>query len=417
MPVFALVDCNNFYVSCERAFNPKLEGKPVAVLSNNDGCFIARSNELKQLNIPMGAPYFKYKEICQRNNTVILSSNYELYGEMSKRVMESLKMLAPEVEVYSIDEAFLKLDSLTHHSLAGFSHDIRNKIKQWLGIPVSIGIGASKTLAKVANAVAKKQEGVFDLRDEKISNEILEKLEIKDIWGIARRLATRLNKMGIYTAKQLRDSNPKQIRQVFGVVGERIVRELKGEACLGIEEYKPKKNIVASRSFGRAVYTLEELEEAVSNYTARACEKLRGQGSRAQKIYVFIRTNPFNDKEKYYEAAKEYRFVIPTCDTRIVINKAKECLKDLYRPGFKYYKAGIMLADIVEKNYNQGSLFKTLDYARSDELMKTIDRLNIDLGKNSLFFASQGIKCSWQMKRSNRSPGYMSKWDEILEVV
>lgn len=416
MSVFALVDCNNFYVSCERVFNPKLENKPVAVLSNNDGCFVARSNECKKL-LPMGAPYFKYKEVCKENNITLLSSNYELYGEVSRRVMDSLKLLAPEVEVYSIDEAFLRLDSLAHQDLINFSRDIRHKIKKWLGIPVSIGIGASKTLAKVANAVAKKQAGVFDIRDEGVSDRVLEKLEVKDVWGIAGRLAARLNKMDIYTAQQLRNSDPKLIRQQFGVVGERIVRELRGEACLGIERYKPKQNIIASRSFGRAVYTLEELEEAVSNYTARACEKLRKQGSRAQKIYVFIRTNFYKDGRKYYEAAREYKFAIPTCDTRVVINKVKKCLKDIYRPSHKYHKAGIMLADIVDQGYKQGNLLEVIDHAQSDKFMKAIDKLNTSMGKDSLFFASQGVGGGWQMKRGNRSPRYITKWNEMLEVV
>lgn len=417
MPIFALIDCNNFFASCERVFNPYLEDKPVAILSNNDGCIIARSNEVKKVGIPMGAPFYKYKEICEKNNVHVFSSNYQLYGDMSDRVMQSLQMLAPELEVYSIDEAFLKLDSLSWMNLEEYGHVVKNKIKMWTGIPISVGIAHTKTLAKVANHVAKKSTGVVDLRDSKLVEEVLSKLEVKEIWGIGRNLSLSLNRLGIYTAKQLRDTDPKLIRKRFGVVVERVVEELKGNSCYDLSTIiPPRKNIISSRSFGKKVESQEELQEAVATYVAIASEKMRRQQSRAQGICVYIMTNRFKVKAQYYAASKIYRFAIPTSDTRLIINKAYQCLQVIYKPGYKYNKAGVMLMDLVDEECKQIDLFEKENYVKSDALMKTIDKANQKLGKGRLFFAAQGIKPVWRMKNNLRSQRYTTNWDELLQV-
>lgn len=253
MSIYALVDCNNFYASCERVFNPQLEKKPVIVLSNNDGCIVARSNEAKALGLPMGAPYFKFEKMCLEKNVFVFSSNYELYGDISNRVMQVLQHFCPEIEIYSIDEAFLQLDKFSIWNLTNLMFEIRKKVKYWTGIPVSIGFGPTKTLAKIANKIAKKQStsGVFDLCDEKIREDILANFLLEDVWGIGNRLSTRLNDLNIYTAKDLRDSNPKRMRKHFGVVIERIVQELRGSPCLTLESAQPRKQICSSRSFGK----------------------------------------------------------------------------------------------------------------------------------------------------------------------
>lgn len=418
MPIFALVDCNNFFASCERVFNPHLDGKPVAILSNNDGCIIARSNEVKKLGIPMGAPFYKYKEMCEQNNVHVFSSNYQLYGDMSDRVMQSLKMLAPEVEIYSVDEAFLRLDSLAWMNLAEYGISLKDKIKMWTGIPISVGIAHTKTLAKIANHLAKKSTGVVDLRNKELIDAVLNKLAVKEIWGIGSQLSASLNKLGIYTAKQLRDADPKLIRKRFGVVGERVVEELKGHSCYDLATIPQlRKNIISSRSFGKKVESQEELQEAIASYVSIASEKMRKQKSRAQGICVYIMTNRFKAHEQYYANSKVYRFAVPTSDTRLIINKAHQCLKDIYQAGYKYSKAGIMLMDLVSEEYKQMDMFENQNYVKCDALMETIDKLNIRFGKGSLFLAVQGTKRNWRMKNDLRSPRYTTSWDELLTVL
>ena len=315
--IFALVDCNNFYASCERVFNPKLEGKPIVVLSNNDGCIIARSNEAKALGIPMGAPFFKYKQLINRNKVHVFSSNYTFYGDMSARVMTSLRSLVDEIEIYSIDEAFLDISSFAYCDLEDTAKEIKTLIKQWTGIPVSIGIGSSKTLAKIANRQAKKDslDNVFDIRNLDVKKSVLQELPVEEIWGISTRWGRRLRKIGIETAQDLVEANPRYVKKTISIVGERIHYELNGVSCIGIEEVKNKKNIISSKSFGKKVSQVQELEEAVSNYTARACEKLRLQNSRAQGLYVFLRTSPHIDKERQYSNGMSVHFSIPTSNT------------------------------------------------------------------------------------------------------
>ena len=298
-PIYALVDCNNFYCSCERVFNPALEKKPMAVLSNNDGCIVARSNEIKALGIPMGAPMFQYKELLEKKRAIILSSNYQLYGDMSQRVMETLRQFTPSMEVYSIDEAFLRLEEFQRLDLIKYCLEIRKTVKQWTGIPVSIGIAPNKTLSKVANHIAKKhtKTGVFDIFKRSTQNEILANFPVGNIWGVGRQLSKKLNEMGINTALKLRDVDIVWARKHFTVVGERLVRELRGASCLELEEVIAKKNITSSKSFGKLVTDKKELMNAIANYTTKACHKLRLQNSKAQGLYVYLRTNPFRRQD------------------------------------------------------------------------------------------------------------------------
>ena len=418
MAIFALIDCNNFYVSCERAFDPSLENIPVAVLSNNDGCVISRSNEIKALGVPMAAPYFKIKDLCKANGAKVFSSNYTLYGSMSNRVMDSLKLLTPDVEVYSVDEAFLRFDSIAWMDLVEHSAMIRQKVKMWTGIPTSIGIGSSKTLAKVANHIAKKTAGVFDIRDESVRREILKNFTISDVWGVGRRFTIRLNDIGIFSALQLAEANPKMIRQSFGVVGERIVSELNGISCLELEEETPaKKNIMSSKSFGRPVTELKDLEEAIANYAARSCEKLRAQQSRVSSICVFARTSRFRLQDKPYYGSHIYNFSTPTSDTSQVISKAVQAIRKVFQPGYNYSKVGILLMDLTSIHTIQQNMFEKLDYERSDKLMKVIDQYNNKTEQGSLFFASQGIDRSWKLKCNNRSPRYTTNWKELPKTL
>jgi len=342
--LFALVDCNNFYVSCERVFNPYLINKPVVVLSNNDGCIIARSNEAKALNIPMGAPFHIYRDFINAHRIKVYSSNYPLYGDMSNRVMTSLFEFNPNLEVYSIDEAFLKFNQTTRTDIGDDILKIKENILQWTGIPVSIGLGPTKTLAKIANTLAKKNNhyGIFDLSSEVKQEEVLKDINIENIWGISKRWGSKLRMIGIGNALQLRDSSPRRIRQYLGVVVERIVYELQGVACLDINEILPKKNIMCSRSFGNVVSDKSSIKQFIAEYTIRACEKMRGQSTRAQSIYIFLQTNKFK-KGKQYNKGIVIGLNTPCSDTAQIIKLATTAIDMIYRSGYLYQKAGIML--------------------------------------------------------------------------
>jgi DNA polymerase V len=417
MPTYALIDCNNFFASCERVFNPKLENKPIVVLSNNDGCIVARSNEAKQLGIPMGAPYYQWKKLCDQYNVHVFSSNFELYGDMSDRVMASLEHFSTDIEIYSIDEAFLLLDGLTEKQLTQYATHIRHCIKQWTGLPVSIGIAPTKTLAKVANHIAKKQTktGVFDLTRPAVQEVRLAQFPVQEIWGIGRKLTKRLNQLGIATAKELRDRDPHHMRQQFSVVMEKMVSELRGISCLPMEEVAARKQIISSRSFGRPVTALSDLEEAVSHYVAKACVRLRDQKSVAGEVYVFLHTNLFSATSMPYRNGGSSRLIVPTSDTRIISQEAKKCLATLFRPGYRYKKAGIMLLDLSPQSLTQQDLFTFTDN-RSELLMQTVDRINDETGKNSVFFCAEGMKRDWQMKCDKRSPRYTTRWSELVNV-
>ncbi len=418
MKVFALVDCNNFYASCERVFDPSLKNRPIVVLSNNDGCIVARSNEVKALGIPMGVPFFEYKAVIEKHNVAVFSSNYQLYGDMSQRVMDSLRLFAPDMEVYSIDEAFLRLDHLQPRNLTEYCKTIRAKVIQWTGIPVSIGIGPSKVLAKVANRVAKKQtdDGVFDIRSQKTQDEILKTLDVEKIWGIAGRWAERLGRIGIEKASELRDASPTIVRKHLSVVGERLLRELKGHSCIDLEDIQPRKNIMSSKSFGTLLTKKEPLEEALANYAARACEKLRQQNSRAQAVHVFVQTNGFRETDKQYSNALTCTLTIPTSDTRLIIEAAKFCLNRIYKQGYRYKKTGIMLLDLIPASLEQKHLFVDFDHRPGDHLMELVDRINKDHGPDTLFFGAQGVTREWKMRCGLRSPRYTTQWDELLMV-
>ena len=417
--IFALVDCNNFYASCERVFNPKLEGKPIVVLSNNDGCIVARSNEAKALGIPMGAPLFKYEQLIKRNNVHVFSSNYTFYGDMSARVMTSLRSIVGDIEIYSIDEAFLDISKFYYCDLTETANEIRRLIKQWTGIPISIGIGPSKTLAKAANRQAKKYEesNIFDIREESERVRVLKDLELEDIWGISTRWGRRLRKIGINSAYELSTGDPRQIRKTLSIVGERIYHELNGISCMQIEEVKNKKNIISSKSFGKKVTKVYELEEAVSTYVARACEKLRAQNSRAGGIHVFLRTSPFIEDERKYSNGMSSFFTIPTSNTSKIIKEAKRLTNKLFLPNYEYQKIGVILLDISDAKHEQFSFYEHENYEKSDILMDSLDHLNDRFGNGTLFMGAQGIQKNWKMRADRKSAAYTTKLIDIPKVV
>lgn len=418
MSIFSLIDCNNFYASCERVFNPHLDGKAIVVLSNNDGCIVARSQEAKKLGIPMGAPFFQWEKLCDKKILFAFSSNYALYGDMSNRVMTILQDFCTDLEVYSIDEAFLCFDGFNEKDLVSYSSHIRKTIKAWTGLPVSIGIASTKTLAKIANSVAKKKtiEGVFDLRNPTVCENILSVFPVENIWGIGHGFAKRLNALNIKTAKNLRDANLKMIRANFSIVMERLVEELRGISCIPLEIVQPRKQIMSSRSFGKLVTDINELEEAISHYTAKACLKLRKQNSLAGGINIFLHTNYFREKEPQYGNSISYKFLEPICDNSYIISAAKKCLQKIYRSGFCYKKAGIMLLDLSPQTIKQFDLF-SIRQNKSDSIMQALDSINEKIGENTLYFAAEGVQRSWRTRCSRRSPRYTTQWNELAKVI
>lgn len=422
MPVFALVDCNNFYASCEKLFDPKLAGKPVVVLSNNDGCVVARSAEVKALGIPMGVPWFKIQKEAKQYGIVAFSSNYALYADMSNRVVEVLGQFTPNLEVYSIDESFLDLTGF-NRDLVEYGQGIRQRIQQWLGLAVCVGIASTKTLAKLANHCAKKglagMDGVCDFTtmSESQLDRLFAGIEVGEVWGVGRKIDARLASMGIATVRQLRNADPDMIRAKFSVVLERTVRELRGVSCLDLEEVAPdKQQIMCSRSFGQYVEDREQLEEVVASYVSRAAEKLRHQDSLAGTLMVFIRTNPFNPKEPQYHRSLTIPLPEPTADTRILISWALKVLRRMYRPGFAYQKAGVMLSDLRPRTMAQASLFADLEDDRGRQLMATLDAINGRWGRGTLRSAAGGMEKPWQMKRQRLSPRYTTDWEGLPVV-
>ena len=417
--MFALVDCNNFYVSCERVFNPFLINKPVVVLSNNDGCIIARSNEAKALNIPMGAPFHTYRDFINAHKVKVYSSNYPLYGDMSNRVMTSLSYFNPNLEVYSIDEAFLKFNQGIKNDIGKDIIKIKKNIFKWTGVPVSIGIGPTKTLAKVANTLAKKNNynGIFDLSSKIKQDEILQNINVENIWGISRRWGSKLRMIGIGNALQLRDSSPRRIRKYLSVVVERIVYELRGVACLDLNEILPKKNIMCSRSFANTISDKAILKQSVVDYAIRACEKMRNQNTRAQSIYVFLKTNKFNKGKQHHEGMA-FGLNTPCSDTSQIIKLAMSAVDDIYKSGYLYQKAGIMLLDLIPADVNQHDFFESINYSSSDKRMHIIDSLNKKFGSGTITNGSVRLKNkkTWDNKRYYLSPRYTTQWDELPHV-
>lgn len=421
MSVFALVDCNNFFVSCERVFRPDLEGKPIAVLSNNDGCIIARSEELKKLMIPMCAPIFKYKEEIRKHNVHLFSANFSLYGDMSHRVMNTLRDFTDRLEVYSIDESFLSLNHVDSGKVTDYVRTMQKTVQQHVGIPVSIGVAPTKILAKLANLISKRHDeysGVLNFFTVKNLDEILHRTDISDLWGVGRKSSKFLYSQKIHTALQLKNASDHWIKKHMGVVGQRIVWELRGISCLTLEDvHDAKKGILSSRSFGRSVETLTELEEAISTYTSRAAEKLRQEESFASCIHVWIVTNRFKPEEKQYSNSYTFSFPESTSYTPLLIQYAKECLHNIYAPGFKYKKASVMLTGLVPENQKQIHMFETQgDSDKQKKLSKIVDSLNLKYGGGTMRFAAEGIEKSWYMKSSQRSPSYTSRWSELPRV-
>lgn len=418
-PLFAIADCNNFYASCERLFQPGLCGKPVVVLSNNDGCVIARSNEAKALGIDMGAPWHLIREKHDRDGIEVRSSNYTLYGDMSARVMRILSDFTPNLEIYSIDEAFLGLAGF-EHCLEDHARKIRATVLQWTGIPVSIGVAPTKTLAKVANRSAKKNPaagGVAMLLTDEAQEAALAAIELTDLWGVAWRLADRMRALGIRTPLDLRRADPRFMRQHFSVVVERLVYELQGFSCLSLEEVTPdRKSIVSSRSFGRPVTTRVEMEEAVATYIARGAEKLRRQDLCAGRVSVFLETNRFKPDDPQYNPARSMKLPVATADTGKLTAAAERLLDAMWRPGYRYNKAGVMFLDLVKADAVQPGLFDRPDTPAMRELMKRIDRLNARYGQDTVTFARSGRARAWKLRREHISQCYTTRWGELLRV-
>jgi DNA polymerase V len=419
-PIFALVDCNNFYVSCERVFQPTLNGKPVVVLSNNDGCVIARSEEAKVLGISMGLPFFQMREQFSGHTIEIYSSNYALYGDMSARVMTILKQFSPEVEVYSIDEAFMNLAGCGNGDLRAYGRHIRHVVYRWTGVPISIGIGQTKTLAKLANRLAKQSgdaQGVIDLTALQNQDNVLATIPVKDIWGIGRSYSRLLQANGICTALALRDVDDRWIRHQMGVVGVRIVWELRGISCLRLElSPPPKKSLMVSRSFGRPITTLDEMRESVATYTTRAAEKLRRHRLAVGILTVFLMTNPFKENEPQYSNDIKMTLPVATSDTAELIAYALAGIEHIYKEGYRYKKAGVMFTGLVPAHQIQMNLFDTRDRERSAKIMTTIDHINKQMGTGAIQYAVAGFQPQWQMRRSRMSQRYTTKWDELAFV-
>lgn len=418
--MFALVDCNNFYASCERVFNPNLRNKPIVILSNNDGCIIARSNEAKALGLKMGDPYFMVKDKLKQHGVAVFSSNYTLYGDMSARVMQTLEQFSPEIECYSIDEAFLNLQGFKQ-DLTTYAVEIRRIVKQWTGIPVSVGIAPTKTLAKIANYLAKKTpelNGVMELNNLAILEMALANTPVQDIWGIGRQSARFLLHSGIDTALKFRDCDNRWVRQHLHVVGLRTVEELRGISCIPLELVSPlKKGITTSRSFGKKVTDKEELKQALVTYTSRAAEKLRASHLQASNLYVFIRTNPFSKTDKWFSNAKCLTLPHPTNYTPELVQYAAKCLDAIYRPGFSYTKCGITFTDLVQEGAGNLDLFYAENSAKQQALMQALDKLNRNYGKDTVFLAGTGIKQRWRMLRSHQSPHYTTDLNAVIKAI
>ena len=400
----ALIDCNSFYVSCERLFNPKIRKKPVVVLSNNDGCIISRSNEAKVLGIKMGEPYFKEKDIIVKNNVQVFSSNYSLYGDISRRVMRTLKRFNSDIEIYSIDEAFLDLSNFPDNEVENVGHEIRNIVLKWTGIPTSIGIAKTKTLSKVANHIAKKkQSGVTSFIGIENIDSILEKVEINDIWGVGKQLTKFYHKSGIYNAKQLKNASNTWIKKSSNVLSSRTAMELRGIPCIDLEATSSKrKSCVVSRSFGQRVENFQELKEAIASYSLNASEKIRSESLVTKSITVFIRTSPFQSRFGYYSNSKTIDFPIATNNSIEIVKAAISSLETIFKNGYRYQKAGVMLSRLSD-SVDGKNLFSSEKDKKINSLMKSIDNTNHRYGRSTLSLASAGVHKRWNTRRQHYS--------------
>ncbi|HFT8041049.1 TPA: Y-family DNA polymerase [Klebsiella aerogenes] len=420
--MFALCDVNSFYASCETVFRPDLRGRPVVVLSNNDGCVISRSAEAKPF-VKMGEPYFKQKDIFRHHGVVCFSSNYELYADMSNRVMTTLEEMSPRCEKYSIDEVFCDLTGVRNcRVLTEFGHELRATVRQCTHLTVGVGIAQTKTLAKLANHAAKRWQqqtgGVVDLSNAERQRKLMAALPVEEVWGVGRRIAKRLETMGIRTVLQLADTDIRFIRKHFNVVLERTVRELRGEPCLELEEFAPvKQEIICSRSFGHRITEYEEMRQAICSYASRAAEKLRQEHQYCRFISVFVKTSPFAPDERYYANNASVTLLTPTQDSRDIIAAATRCLDAIWQSGCRYQKAGVMLGDFYSQGVAQLNLFdENAPRKNSQKLMEVLDRLNAEDGRGTLYFAGQGIQQPWQMKREMLSPRYTTRYSDLPTV-
>lgn len=420
MTTFALVDGNSFYASCERVFRPDLEGKPIVVLSNNDGCVVARSAEAKALGIKGFLPYFQIADLCRRHGVEVFSSNYALYGDMSQRMMSVVARWGIEQEIYSIDESFITLDGIPN--LRDYAAKIRADVLQRVGIPTCVGIGPSKTLAKLANHVAKTHpqcKGVFawDWLTPHWQDVLMSRLAVGEVWGIGRRIAERLAAMGIRTALDLKRADPRAIKRQFSVVVERTVAELNGVSCLALEDVAPdKQQIIASRSFGELVTDYDGLAASVSHHAARAAEKLRQQHSAARLVGISIRTNPFREGDAQYKGWTVVPLVHPSCDSIAITSAALAGLRTIFRPGYAYKKAGVMLMEIGPAGVDQQDLFTPLPDPKRAAVMEVMDKVNREYGRGTLRLASEGVQQGWAMRQEKRSPRWTTCWDELPVV-
>ncbi|EKZ6150719.1 Y-family DNA polymerase [Klebsiella aerogenes] len=420
--MFALCDVNSFYASCETVFRPDLRGRPVVVLSNNDGCVISRSAEAKPF-VKMGEPYFKQKDIFRHHGVVCFSSNYELYADMSNRVMTTLEEMSPRCEKYSIDEVFCDLTGVRNcRVLTEFGHELRATVRKRTHLTVGVGIAQTKTLAKLANHAAKRWQqqtgGVVDLSNAERQRKLMAALPVEEVWGVGRRIAKRLETMGIRTVLQLADTDIRFIRKHFNVVLERTVRELRGEPCLELEEFAPvKQEIICSRSFGHRITEYEEMRQAICSYASRAAEKLRQEHQYCRFISVFVKTSPFAPDERYYANNASVTLLTPTQDSRDIIAAATRCLDAIWQSGCRYQKAGVMLGDFYSQGVAQLNLFdENAPRKNSQKLMEVLDRLNAEDGRGTLYFAGQGIQQPWQMKREMLSPRYTTRYSDLPTV-
>ena len=415
--MIALVDCNNFYASCERIFNPKIENKPVIVLSNNDGCVIARSNEAKALGIKMGEPAFKLKNLIEKYSINVFSTNFALYGDLSKRVMNVMSAEVDKMEIYSIDEAFL---DFTDYASKERGVAIKKKVQQWTGIPVSVGIAPTKVLAKVAGHIAKKhtKAGVFMFDDEDLIRRALNVFKVEDLWGIGRKNAKKLKSVGIHTALQFRECDSSWIKRNLSVNGVRLQRELYGEVCYPIEvTRKRKQNICTARSFGTEIKELSKLKEAIGSHANTCATKLRQEKSCCNSISVFLSTNPFKPQAKQYNPYKVIQLDVPTNDSMEIVKVAIKGLESIYRDDCIYKKAGVIVGRIVSQEQTQLSLFDSLDREKRKSVNVAVDKINATMGKNKVKLAVQGNGRKWRLKQEKLSPCYTTRFTDILEVV
>ena len=409
--LLALVDCNSFYASCEQVFRPDLIGKPVIVLSNNDGCVVARSAEAKALGIPMGVPLFQIKQLVAKQKVAVFSSNYALYGDMSQRVVQVLERFSPELENYSIDESFLivpESDPVTWGAV------VKRIVKQWTGIPVSVGIAKTKTLAKLANHLAKKEPG--GVRVLQPDDPILHQIDVGEVWGIGPASAKKLHAAGIDTVAALRDADDDWILKTLTMVGLKLVRELRGISCLSLELVRePKKGMCVSRSFGSPVETVDALKEAVATFAARIGEKLRSQHSLASVISVFINTNYFRDEPQWHRH-RSFRLQVPTAAGNELIHWTTMIAEQLFCQGYRFKKAGVLVTEIVSDTARQQNLFYQPNSTRDEQVSALMDRINRDFGRKTIQYAAEGVKAPWAPRFDSRSPRYTTSWDELLEV-